>query len=491
MRGSVFSDEPTFPSRSPPRPLTSLPTRKVSMAEAPIPTVNNPLVLREIQLAHLKQLRDNKVGQHDVPPSASWDALTDLDERAAKHKQALWNGIQSLGIGKSNFNWDVLLGWLISCCAVGMRDNELMAKALNATSDVSALAYLKSAQGGIEAAAALLGMKFVQLCEDIRTVGTPGGWNGAFCGLFYPEDTTKNYVALVFQSSIFTKGGAESPALGKSPHTALKYFSAADWLPRTPTDQRLFGAHVHTGFFRDLFESFNGNSSSFGTVSWAPLFLFSGSISLTQRCACVPDVLRQQLNTAIGSAEPRVHLVGHSTGGALATLVWSEVLRLRHEAKVDEPWSTVIWKSLTTFGAPRVASIESANGVAPEKLHTGVHSWRIVNQQAEGQKQDDPVTTWAPLPGSESSSNTLPFIHIDSGKRISTLKAPEDVKSERPDKPEAPLHGHTLVGGWEEGSEELAERFLHLKGWGSIPHLILGDQPGHRSWANTPHSKER
>ncbi|KAI0768641.1 hypothetical protein BD413DRAFT_130897 [Trametes elegans] len=186
-------------------------------------------------------------------------------------------------------NWGAVLFTLVESTAMYLRKDQdvfLAMKAARKGDTEAATRHLDNAQEDIDAIAQALDCKFVQLC-DFAQQALDGLWfhSGAYAGVFISNDTQKPFAGIAFKGS----------------SSIRDFFTDFNWQPIAPKKGLIWDAHTHRGFYQGMFGQFSGKDEK-----------------------RIPfDIILEQLDS-VYKHPTKLHVTGHSLGGAFATLAYGE-----------------------------------------------------------------------------------------------------------------------------------------------------------------------
>ncbi|KAI0639027.1 Alpha/Beta hydrolase protein [Trametes polyzona] len=316
-------------------------------------------------------------------------------------------------------NWDAVLVALIESNAVYLRRDEIdkAILAVHSGDYTSAVAHIQASGRLIRIIAEAMDCTFVQLCDfaDKNPEGKRRN-SGAYCGLFISNDPKLPYMGIAFK-------GSDSVA---------DFITDLDWIPIAPLRPEVaWGTQVHQGFYHNLFGDF-----------------------VVESDVQVPfDVLLTQFYQAYSNSA-RIHMTGHSLGGALCTLAYGEFLRRELEA----PFVEFSLGDLYSFAAPHVCYETFAKEVHA-RTRADRYAFRFATRQ-------DPVVT-VPPPGPPLSiiypPKRYPFIHVGGGWQFAVGSKPEKLADEPP--PVPPMSVDDIAKFWRNHKID-----NYYAGWQMTPH---------------------
>ncbi|KAI0639028.1 Alpha/Beta hydrolase protein [Trametes polyzona] len=240
--------------------------------------------------------------------------------------------------------------------------------------------------------------------------------SGAYCGLFISNDPDTPYMGIAFK-------GSDSKS---------DFVTDLDWFPISPIRPEVaWGAQIHQGFYHNLFGEFTVESD-------------------TQ----VPfDVLLAQLYKAYNN-KARIHITGHSLGGALCTLAYGEFLR----RELEPPFVEFNLGDMYSFAAPRTCYNPFAQEVH-QRTRAGRYAFRFATAQ-------DPVVTIPPAPlglDPERPPENFPFVHVGGAWQLEGGCAPQTMPYEPP-----PVPPMSVEDIWRFQGNHSPENYY--AGWQMTPH---------------------
>ncbi|KAF5254535.1 hypothetical protein FANTH_793 [Fusarium anthophilum] len=357
---------------------------------------------RQVRIRHLEQLSHANItltppaDDEDTSLLPSCKILTkELKKWSQDHIKSIEEAtLKNVLSGKDSIDWNCCFLAFMESITVYLRDWEKLHNAVQLYKSVKAGTSAKGdlhkvhdlyeqSIEGIKEVAAVWGMEFMQICEDLTKGHNDKNpkWNGPFCGAFFPKDHKQGapYVGITFK--------------GTDPKNIKDINVDSSFDPIQVDAKHLFGTVVSEGVYNALFGTFN-NKDILSPFDFVPK-------------------LQGEDKT-----EPLLHVTGHSLGGSYSSFCFAQFMMqnasLPARARLGD---------LYNFGSPRVgqrawsqAFYENLGGKFPGG------AWRIVNDK-DIVPQVPSLLRYKPKTG--------PFYHIDNGIQIFKQAKPAPIESER------------------------------------------------------------
>ena len=262
-----------------------------------------------------------------------------------------------------------------------------------------ALTMFKDSTSQIEELAKTWGLGFMVICDLIEDEpeGQPT-WNGCYCGAFYTLDAQveKPFIGLAFKGTNPLKSEERLIDFNYQLQTATGY---------------LDNNQVAQGWYTGLFGDFRSVGVPFEHILEA-----TGALA----------------KTISPTKDVRVHVTGHSLGGAYATLCYAQMLI----ATGPEPRTLpLVMGDKLNFGAPRVGNDNWAKWYLNLVEKGSGQSWRVI--------YDNDIVP--KVPATSLRKDQTQFWHVDKGMQIFKDKDPVFVPSELDQKdPQPPVEFDSL-----------------------------------------------